>query len=111
MSATSCVPQTTHTEGKQHSSGDGQYYWKQQEVVPLCFFRRYMQTAKDFSRILNNKSNKAETLTTAERKRISRKLLCKMPIISVNLANIIHTQFNNRVVTEIWTSCYQYVVI
>ena len=48
MSATSCVPQTTHTEGKQHSSGDGQYYWKQQEGVPLCFYRRHLQTANDF---------------------------------------------------------------
>jgi len=111
MPATLCVPQTTHTEGKQHSSGDGQYYWKQQEGVPLCFYRRYMQTANDFYYILNNKSNKAETLTTAERNRISRELLIKMPIISVNLAKITHTQFNSRVVTEVLTALYQCVVI
>ena len=37
-----------------------------------------------FTHILNNKINKADTLTTAERNRISRKLLSQMPIICVN---------------------------
>jgi len=48
MTATSRVPQTSHTEGKKHSCGDGHYYWKQREGVPLCLYRRYMQTANDF---------------------------------------------------------------
>jgi len=48
MPATRCVPQTTHTEDKKHSCGDGQYYWKQQKGVTLCFYRRYKQTANDF---------------------------------------------------------------
>ena len=54
-----------------------------------------------FTDILNNKSNKADKLKTAERNRIPKKLLSKMPIISVNLANIIHTQFNSRIVTTV----------
>jgi len=48
MATTRCVPQTTHTEGgKKNSFGDGRYYWKEQEGVPLCFYRRYMQIAND----------------------------------------------------------------
>ena len=48
MPAIRCVPQTAHTEGKKFSCGDGHYNEKQQEGVPLCFYRRYMKTANDF---------------------------------------------------------------
>jgi len=41
MSATRCVPQTTHTKGKKYSCGDGRYYWIQQEGA-MCKWRRYL---------------------------------------------------------------------
>jgi hypothetical protein len=111
MGETRSVPQTTHTKGEKYSCGDGRYYWKQKEGVPLCFYRRHVQMETIFTHTLNNKSNKADTLKTVERNKISRKLLNKMPIIFVNWANIIHTQFNSRVVREVSTAQYQYVVI
>ena len=44
-----------------------------------------------FTHILKNKSNNAVKLTTKGRSRMSRQLLSKMPIISLNLDNILHT--------------------
>jgi len=46
-------------------------------------------------------------MTTAGRNIVYRQLLCKMPIICVNSANIIHSQFNCRVVTTVLTVRYQ----
>jgi hypothetical protein len=47
MCATRCVPQT-HMKGKIYSCGDGHDYCKQQEGVPLCFYRRHVQTDNGF---------------------------------------------------------------
>ena len=60
-----------------------------------------------FTCILNYKRKKADILTTAGGNKMSRQLLSKMPIISVNLSNIIHTQSNSRVMTKVSTAHYQ----
>ena len=101
MAATRCVPQTTHTKEKNTPLATANITENSRKAYRCVSTVATCKLLTIFTRILNNKSNKAETLTTAERKRISRKLLSKMPIISVNLANIIHMQFNSRVVTEI----------
>jgi len=53
MSATRCVPQTTHMKGIKYSCGNGQYYWKQQKGVPLCFYGATCKLLTIFTHILN----------------------------------------------------------
>ena len=112
MSTTRCVPQTTHMEGGKKTplatvviTENSRKAYRCVSTVATC------KLLTIFTHIWNNKNNKTDKLKTAERNRISQKLLIKMPIMSVNLANIFHTQFNSRVVTEVSTAHYQYVVI
>jgi hypothetical protein len=89
MPSNRCVPQTAHTEGK-NTPVVTVVITENSRKAYLCVST--VSTCKllnIFTRILNNNSNKADTLTTADPNRISRKLLSQ--IICVNLANIIHT--------------------
>jgi hypothetical protein len=110
MSATRCVPQTTHTKGNKYSCGtvviteNSRKAYRCVSTVAMC------KLLTIFTHILNNKSKKTDKLKTAERNKIFRKLLSKMPIICVNRASILHTQFNSRVVTKVSTAHCQYVV-
>jgi hypothetical protein len=84
MNVTRCVPQTTHTEDKS-SLGAMVNITANSRKVYLYFST--VVTPKlltIFTHILKNKSNKADKLTTAGRSRMTRQLLNKMTIISVN---------------------------
>jgi hypothetical protein len=111
MSATRRVPQTTHTSVKNSyvstviiTENSGKAYLCV-STVATC------KLLTIFPHILYNNNNKSVTLTNAGRNRMPRWLLSKIPIISVNWANIINTQTNCRVATTVSTAYYQYLVI
>ena len=85
MSATSCVPRTSHTKEKKNTpvatANITENSKKAYRCVPTVATCKLLTI---FTHILNNNNNKADKLKSAERNRISRKLLSKMPIISVN---------------------------
>ena len=91
MAAARCVPQTAHTKGKNTPvvtvviTENSRKAYRCVSTLPTWILLTM------FTRILNDKSNKTDTLKTAERNRINRKLLGQMPITSVDFANITHT--------------------